>query len=42
MANPLATAIGAALLGVDVRLLAQVSRRVLGPPGSFGSGGSTR
>lgn len=37
MANALATATGAALLGVDARLLAQEYRRVLAPTRSSGS-----
>ena len=40
MANPLATAAGAALLGVDARMLAQEYRRVLAPSGSSGSRGT--
>jgi hypothetical protein len=39
MASSFATATGAALLGVDARLLTQEYRRVLAPPGSCRSRG---
>lgn len=42
MASSFATATGAALLGVDARLLAQEYRRVLAPPWSSRSRGPLR
>ena len=42
MANALATAIGAALLGVNAQLLAQEYRRVLAPSGASRSRGPLR